>query len=184
MSSDVTPTIDTLTDKGHFRTVDLISYTVTGLDPVLQVEEAVKGEGYVCGGIFVNRVFAKYMKDTYGNHASFNDEVLADAVRQFEQNIKQRFDGNVDKIYKIPVGIQNGKDIRDGNLRLSGNQVKRFFDPVVKEIERLVLAQLRATKQRVKCVVLVGGFGGNKYLKTRLENVVGDGIQVKRPKNT
>ncbi|KAK5195203.1 hypothetical protein LTR96_002795 [Exophiala xenobiotica] len=165
-------------------TVDLISYTVTGLDPVLQVEEAVKGEGHVCGGMFVNRVFAEYMRETYGNQATFNDEVLEDAVREFEQNIKKRFDGNVNNKYKIRVGIQNGRDVRDGNLRLSGRQVMKFFDPVIEKIESLVLAQLRATKQRVKCVILVGGFGGNKYLKTRLESAVGDGVRVKRPKNT
>lgn len=168
----------------------MISYTVTGfnkipgLKQVLQVEEAVKGEGYVCGGIFVNRVFAKYMRDTYGSHPSFNNEVLEDAVREFEQNIKKRFDGNTAKTYRIRVGIQHGRDISDGNLRLSGAQVKAFFDPVIREIERLVLAQLRATNQRVKCVVLVGGFGGNKYLKKRLEIAVGDNIKVSRPNNT
>ncbi|KAJ9608712.1 hypothetical protein H2200_006483 [Cladophialophora chaetospira] len=173
-------------------TVDLISYTVTGFNtvpglnskPVLQVEEAVRGEGYVCGGIFVNRVFAKYMRDTYGNHPSFDEEVLEDAVREFEQNVKKRFDGNISKTYKIRVGIPNGRDITNNNLRLSGTQVKAFFDPVIREIERLVLAQLQATNQRVKCVLLVGGFGGNKYLKTRLERAVGDGVKVSRPKNT
>ncbi len=190
MLNDVNLTSITLTNWWLRRTVDLISYTVTGFDttassnPVLQVEEAVKGEGYVCGGIFVNRVFAKYMRDTYGNHPSFNDEVLEDAVREFEQNIKKRFDGNVNKHYKIKVGLQHGQDISNGNLRLTGTQVKRFFDPVIKEIERLVLKQLQATKQRVKCVILVGGFGGNKYLMTRLQRVVGDGIHVKRPNNT
>lgn len=109
------------------------------------------------------------MRDTYGNHPSFNDEVLEDAVREFEQNIKKRFDGIVNKSYKIKVGMRQGRDINNGNLRLTGTQVRGFFDPAIKEIETLVLAQLQATKQRVKCVILVGGLGGNKYLKTRLE---------------
>jgi len=172
------------TDKRYHRTVDLISYTVTGLKPVLRVKEATSGDGYICGGMFVNRVFAKFLRDTYGNDASWSDDVLEDAVRAFELDIKRRFDGKTNKTYTIRIGIQNHRPhIQDSKLRLSGAQVKGFFDPVIEEIEKLVLAQIRATKERVKCVILVGGFGCNKYLYDRLKRAVPDDIKVSKPKS-
>lgn len=170
--------------ENNYRTVDLISYTVTGLKPLL-VKEATKGDGYVCGGMFVNRVFARYLRQTYGNDPSWSDDVLEDAVRAFEENVKKRFDGRLDKSYSINIGIQNHRPgIAHGKLRLPGEQIKGFFDPVVAEIEKLVLAQIRTTTERVKSVILVGGFGGNKYLFDKLQKAVGDGIKVSKPKNT
>ena len=168
------------------RTVDLITYTVTGFRPlpnskdVLEVKETVKGAGYVCGGIFVNRVFAKHMRETYG----FTGDLLNRAVREFEEKIKTSFAGKLNKTYTMPVGVQNAApNIRGGILSLTGLEIKGFFDPVITEIERLVNAQIDSADETVKCVILVGGLGGNKYLKERLEKAVGPGIKISKPHN-
>jgi hypothetical protein len=157
---------------------------VTGLTPILQVQEAATGAGYLCGGAFVNRVFARYMKETFGDNRAWSDQVLAEAVEEFEQKIKRKFTGKNDKSYSMNVGIQRDpRGIKGSKLRLSGAKVKEFFDPVVSEICKLVKAQISTTRKEVKWVVLVGGFGANQYLYDRLQREVGTTIKVKKSKN-
>ena len=47
-------------------TVDLISYTVSALKPILQVEEAAMGSGRICGSTFLNRIFQKFLVEKLG----------------------------------------------------------------------------------------------------------------------
>lgn len=46
--------------------------------------------------------------------------------------------------------------------------LEEIFEPVVKQVIRLVEDQIVATNRRIKAVLLVGGFGQNSYLKERL----------------
>ena len=57
-------------------TVDLISYTIAALKPILKLDEAAPGTGACCGSTFLNRKFAKYMKDKFGDDDDWDDEVL------------------------------------------------------------------------------------------------------------
>ena len=57
-------------------TVDLISYKVSALQPVLQIAEAAPGSGSSCGSSFLNRVFANHMKNKLGKLRAWDDEVL------------------------------------------------------------------------------------------------------------
>lgn len=57
-------------------TVDLISYKVSKLRPVLQIAEAAPGSGSSCGSTFLNRVFAKHMKNKLGKLKAWDEEVL------------------------------------------------------------------------------------------------------------
>lgn len=68
-------------------TVDLISYTITGLKPILQVKEAASGSGALCGSTFLNMRFAKFLKSKLGKENNFDDEVLAEAMEVFEKKV-------------------------------------------------------------------------------------------------
>jgi len=57
-------------------TVDLISYKVSTLKPVLQIAEAAPGSGSSCGSTFLNRVFAKHLKNKLGKLKAWDEEVL------------------------------------------------------------------------------------------------------------
>lgn len=57
-------------------TVDLISYTVSALKPILKLDEAAPGTGACCGSIFLNRKFAEYMKEKFGGNDDWDEEVL------------------------------------------------------------------------------------------------------------
>ena len=64
-----------LVDAGG-GTVDLISYTVEALRPLLRIREAAPGTGSQCGSTFLNRIFQKSLKDKFENDRFWDDDVL------------------------------------------------------------------------------------------------------------
>jgi len=161
-------------------TVDLVSYTVKALKPILQVQEAATGSGNLCGAMFLNRIFAKDLKDKFGGNPSWNKGVLNDAMLDFETKVKKHFDGKVNRVYKVRLEVEDDPRVQGKKLTLSGLDVKKIFDPVIDEVIKLVKEQIRRTQGKVTTVILVGGFGNNKYLQKRLEAEVDRGISVKK----
>ncbi|KAL8840764.1 MAG: hypothetical protein Q9170_001202 [Blastenia crenularia] len=68
-------------------TVDLISYKVSALKPVLQITEAAPGSGSLCGSTFLNRIFHKFLVDKLSNDPNWDDDVLEEAMKRFEVTI-------------------------------------------------------------------------------------------------
>lgn len=68
-------------------TVDLISYTISSLKPILEVVEAAPGSGALCGSTFLNMRFAKFLKAKLGKEDGFDEEVLAEAMEVFEKKV-------------------------------------------------------------------------------------------------
>lgn len=57
-------------------TVDLISYTVSSLTPILTVNEAAPGDGALCGSSFLNRIFERHLIERCGSNPGWDEEVL------------------------------------------------------------------------------------------------------------
>lgn len=57
-------------------TVDLISYKVSALKPILKISEAAPGSGSACGSTFLNRIFHKFLKDKLSEDPNWDDDVL------------------------------------------------------------------------------------------------------------
>ncbi|KXX73604.1 Chaperone protein DnaK [Madurella mycetomatis] len=169
-------------------TVDLISYTITGLKPILEVQEATPGTGALCGSTFLNMRFAKFLKAKLGKEEGFDDEVLADAMEKFEKTVKRQFTLNAppNETYTIPVGgLANNRElgISRGRYALKASDVQVIFEPVVQEVIKLVKEQISSSKVPIKAVLLVGGFGASNYLKERLRNSIDNRIQIMQPPN-
>lgn len=169
-------------------TVDLISYTITKLKPVLEVQEAAPGSGALCGSTFLNMRFAKFLKSKLGKEEGFDEEVLAEAMEVFEKKVKRQyaFTAAPDETYTIPVGgLPNNKalGVSRGRFALKASDLQTIFEPVVLEVIRLVNDQITASAVPIKAVLLVGGFGASNYLKERLRNAVADGTQIMQPPN-
>src|SRR2546423_146570 len=166
------------------RTVELISYTVKGLRPVPLIEKAAPESGELCGSVFLNRIFAKYLKDRLENNANWSDDIMVKAMEHFEVNIKKRFRGRANETFFVPVSpIAESRRLginSRGEFRLSGDDLRNIFEPVINETVRLVMDQIRATEKEVKAVFLVGGFGENVYLRERLRTEIGENIEVKK----
>ncbi|MCJ1388771.1 hypothetical protein MMC18_001621 [Xylographa bjoerkii] len=163
-------------------TVDLISYRVLAIDPILEVEEACVGSGGMYGGTFLNRRFEKFLRNKLGDEDEWDDDILEEALKRFEGETKRAFHGKPSESYNIPVhGIPDSAElhVKRGLLKLSGSDLLSIFDPVITEIIALVQGQIRATKATVKAVLVVGGFGQSSYLRDRIRDAVeGSDIEV------
>ncbi|CAI0651912.1 unnamed protein product [Colletotrichum noveboracense] len=169
-------------------TVDLISYTITGLKPILEVQEAAPGSGALCGSTFLNMRFAKFLKAKLGKEEGFDDEVMAEAMEQFEKKVKRQFTLGAapDETYTIPVGgLNNNRElgINRGRFALKASDLQTIFEPVVLECIKLVKDQITTSGVPIRAVLLVGGFGASNYLKERLRNAIDRSIQIMQPPN-
>jgi Hsp70 protein len=162
-------------------TVDLITYEILELAPKVKVREAVPGDGDVCGGVFLNRIFAKYLDETFGEDAEWDEELQEEALRSFE-HIKKDFTGDQKSITCLVNGLPDDarRGVKRGRLTFPATVVKSKFEVVIAMIIGLVKKQLKVAKT-AKAVLLVGGFGGSVYLRKCIQRVVGDGIEVMQP---
>jgi hypothetical protein len=65
-------------------TVDLISYTIIELYPVLRIEEAAPGSGGLCGSTFLNHRFAEYLIAKLNQPIIDDEETFAEAMETFD----------------------------------------------------------------------------------------------------
>ncbi|KAF4632245.1 hypothetical protein G7Y89_g5877 [Cudoniella acicularis] len=157
-------------------TVDLISYTVKSLTPAPHIKEAAPGSGSLCGSSFLNRIFAEYLDAKFKDLPAFDQGLKDYAMKEFEGRIKRQFTGAENKSFFIAVRrLPNNPrlGINRERLEITGRDLRKIFDPVIKEIVKLVKAQIQATKTKVKAVLLAGGFGRNGYVCSSLQDEVG-----------
>ncbi|KAF6817805.1 Chaperone protein DnaK [Colletotrichum sojae] len=169
-------------------TVDLISYTISALKPILEVKEAAPGSGALCGSTFLNMRFAKFLKAKLGKEEGFDDDVMAEAMEQFEKKVKRQYTLGAapNETYTIPVGgLSNNKElgINRGRFALKASDLQTIFEPVVLECIKLVKDQIIASNVPISAVLLVGGFGASNYLKERLRNAIDRSVQIMQPPN-
>lgn len=108
----------------------------------------------------------------------------------WESQIKREFSGDPGDTYTFRVlGLPDdpARSIRNGVLEMTLAEVKSIFDPIVDKIVGLVKDQITSAKiksnREVKTVLLAGGFGSNAYLKARIKEAVGQGIEVRKMTN-
>jgi len=66
-------------------------------------------------------------------------------------------------------------------LILKSEDVKEILEPIILEVVKLVLDQIKATNTEVKSVLLVGGFGSSQYLQERIRAAVKRAVEVIKP---
>ena len=69
-------------------TVDLISYTVSELRPMLKIDEAASGTGGLCGSTYLNRIFEQLLIAKFGQNEGWEDDVIEEASWSFNGEIK------------------------------------------------------------------------------------------------
>jgi hypothetical protein len=169
--------------------VDLISYTITALAPILQVKEVTTGTGGPCGSTFLNRRFADFLTRKLGREEGWDDEVLPEAMERFDSVIKKQYSPTLDgnQGYVIPVpGLANNPhlNVRRGKVTVTPEEMHFIFEPVILKVIRYVQDQITACDKDVtiKAVLLVGGFGQNSYLKERMRDAI-KSVEVLQPPN-
>lgn len=90
-------------------TVDLISYTVSALKPILKLDEAAPGTGACCGSTFLNRNFEKYMKDKFGDDDDWDDEVLEEVCYSNSTDLHSLLVNNKQAMKRFELVVCLGK---------------------------------------------------------------------------
>ena len=61
-------------------TVDLITYKISALSPILKLAEVSPGSGSLCGASFLNRGFQELLEKKLGKESGWDDEVLEEVI--------------------------------------------------------------------------------------------------------
>ncbi|KAJ5569788.1 uncharacterized protein N7459_009218 [Penicillium hispanicum] len=153
-------------------TVDLITFTITQLRPTLRLKEAAPGEGALCGSSFLHRRFERLVLRRLSHCEGWERDTLNEAMIRFDA-IAKMFGGDANDGMSVPVpGIANDSslNVRRGFLHLSGEEMREIFLPLLQEIRDLVKQQIWISQNKVKSVLLVGGFGQNRFLEKFLRD--------------
>lgn len=120
--------------------------------------------------------------------AKIRPEAKASMIKEFDEFIKPNFSdlAQVDEYFVTTPGIEptEANGIQDGFLIITRAEVRTIFEPVVSEVQELVLNQIRDVERvggHIAAVLLVGGFGASDYLRKRLSACVD--AEIMQPKN-
>ncbi|KAI1773096.1 hypothetical protein F4818DRAFT_453039 [Hypoxylon cercidicola] len=176
-------------------TADLITYTITGLDPVLEVVEATEGTGDICGSNRINDRFIQLITSRFSGEEGWDEDLLHDAVEHFEKRTKKAFTVAAlaqQEVFTIPMhGLNPNEELginRRGRLLLKAEEMHMLFEPEVVKIIHLVKEQIAVSGVPIRKVLLVGGFGSSIYLRERLQIAIqddastGEEIEVFQPR--
>ncbi|KAG5956760.1 hypothetical protein E4U57_002313 [Claviceps arundinis] len=135
-------------------TVDLISYEVMAVAPQLKVKELVPGTGGMAGSLGLNERFASAVEELVGDHQWLklkSSKAWSFAERQFDQEIKKAFNGELEEEYYVNFPMADLWDDKDSNLvsstwKLTGHELSRIFEPLVVDIVKMIEYQVQEVR--------------------------------------
>lgn len=143
-------------------TVDLISYKITSLVPLL-VEECSIGTGGLCGSAMLNSRFEEFMRQRLGRKfwENLNVKTKTSGMRYWEEMVKRNFTGghmeepewdmdDPEDGFSIPFpGLPDDpeKQIEGGFMAITQQDVAVIFEPVVRDVIHLVQGQVDAIRR-------------------------------------
>ncbi|KAK9770107.1 putative RING-type domain-containing protein [Seiridium cardinale] len=158
-------------------TVDLVSYTINALGPVLEVSEAAPGSGGMCGSAYLDERFKEFYRAKLGQEPGFDNEILEEATETFCDMIKRQFAMAAlpNSTYTVRcngIATNPALGVRAGRMVLRAVDVHVIFEPVILQVIKLINEQIAATAVPVHGILLVGGFGQSIYLRERIEQAM------------
>ncbi|KAJ4993517.1 Hsp70 family chaperone [Stagonosporopsis vannaccii] len=155
-------------------TVDLISYKICSLNP-FQVEECAVGDGDLCGSVYLDQAFEKYIKTIVGEDQwqDLRPKSKQKMMSEFETSVKRCYTGD-EQEYSVDlpdVRDDRSVGIDDDTITLDPKMLQTIFDHIIGQIMRLVDKQIDEVADKgsnVKAILLVGGFGTNRYMHKKL----------------
>jgi len=137
-------------------------------------------------------VFDTWLKKPNGK--KHYDRMMAD----FDVRLKRKFNGShqgdLTDVEAPGLPYDAEKGVEDGYMDISLEDLQGIFEPVMKEILRLIQEQIDKVSEvnkRVSSIIMVGGFGSSAYLRKRvkeltdtLKDKLTDKFQVLCPKDS
>ncbi|RBR18012.1 hypothetical protein FVER53590_07907 [Fusarium verticillioides] len=167
-------------------TVDLITYKIEKLDPLI-ISESVKGDGGLCGAMFLDEKFLNLLKETipFEAHKSLDKQTFHKIMESdWEGGLKSSFcETSGDLLLQLSYDGLINTNFFPSKFIIDVSEIReKVFDPVVKDVKQLVQKQVNAVKHKYKkkpkFVILVGGFGRSLYLHQCLQDAVGNRVDV------
>jgi hypothetical protein len=159
-------------------TVDLISYQVTRTGRV-EIKEVTEGTGGKCGSSMLNMRFRRHLKQTHGDRY-WTDERLVPALNEFE-TFKKTFSP---KGEPLTLKVDPSLGLKRNRYTMSQDDMKtKIFEPIMKDVVCLIKEQIRMAGDGVAAVIMVGGFGQSKYLKSRVKEAISSRTDVLQPES-
>ncbi|KAK5107132.1 hypothetical protein LTR62_001690 [Meristemomyces frigidus] len=170
-------------------TVDLISYEILSVDP-LMVRECVEGKGKMCGAIFVDEAFTSLVKNALGGkwermaiksqktmlHNEWENgikKLYSDGNREWTVTVPpEAFDSKLPKLHRFD-DKKSEVPLKAGQLVFQRGHIRGIFDVVLPQIRSLIRDQVTAVTEEKKgitpkAILLVGGLGACNYLYQEL----------------
>ncbi|THU88822.1 hypothetical protein K435DRAFT_830475 [Dendrothele bispora CBS 962.96] len=171
-------------------TVDLSSYEPEDSksdteNKIISFKEMTRPQCYFTGSIFVKDKARQYLQNKLTDSHFLDD--IDHICECFDKTTKVTFK-NANEPAFIKFGRTKDKDldvgIKSGQMRLSGKDVAKFFEPSIQSIMNAIISQQKSCANKVDVVFLVGGFAANDYLfKTLTEFLKPTGLNLCRPQN-
>ncbi|KAJ4193204.1 hypothetical protein NW755_003191 [Fusarium falciforme] len=158
-------------------TVDLITYEITGVDPIL-MREAVEGTGGLCGSTFIDEELEARIRNRLScKWGQISQSGIKEMLKgDWELSIKPQYKpgkGNKEYVVSIPAeAYQKDNELFDdmtrepfikkGRIHLKGCHIEQVFEESFSKIDKLIEAQiLKAKKQGLSLtgIIPVGGLG-------------------------
>jgi len=166
-------------------TIDISSYSRDANSRKKRFEEIAAPQCHFHGAIFVSDRARRFLEN-YLTDSLFIDD-LEHMIRFFDKTTKLRFrDSKEPQYIKFGSTRDNDKNynIRFGQLKLSGDDVAKFFQPSIDCIVEAVREQMADAHKMISHVVLVGGFAASDWLFNQVHEALAPfGLNVVRPEN-
>ncbi|KAG9257923.1 uncharacterized protein F5Z01DRAFT_692804 [Emericellopsis atlantica] len=158
---------------------------IDSMEPFV-VKECVKGDGGLCGGVFVDDRFIAAVEAKWGilNWASASHGDKKQFINDnWERGIKPQFANQPGKTWRVDVpdmcnSAANPRGKRTRTTEFTSEEILAMFDPCIDRIIELIKAQGDAIKTKMSTtptyIVLVGGFGRCRYLFDRVKQLAND----------
>ncbi|KAG2358893.1 hypothetical protein BDR07DRAFT_1293671 [Suillus spraguei] len=165
--------------------IDLSAYSIT-LSPTL-VKEIAAAECRLQGSCFVTRRAHSLLQEKLSGSRFGTPDVIQRMTDIFDSTTKWRFRNPEDSQY-IKFGTIRDKDknpqynIRNGQLKLSGQDVADLFEPSISSIVEAFETQRKATGIPITFVFFTGSFAVSDWMFTKLQEYFQSlGISFGRP---
>lgn len=172
-------------------TVDIAVHKVVGNRSADDIAEVSVQSGGKCGSLFLDLRFEQLVTTLMEHHPVHRDILSRKYfTHTFSTVEKTSFSENEDDEYfyfncfNVEDGDAPEVGLINGSLAIPGNLLRReVFDPVINEVLELIDAQVTKCEEPLQYIFLVGGFAGNPYLLSRVQDRFADRVvgSVVRP---
>ncbi|KAF8627755.1 hypothetical protein AX17_006121 [Amanita inopinata Kibby_2008] len=154
-------------------TVDISAYAASSKEGTY--EEISAPQCHMKGSVFVTNNAEKFLKDHLRGSKYSEEGDVKIMTKEFDSKTKLFFRRSEDPQFIKFGGLRDNdveKNIRSGQLKLSGTDMATFFAPSVQCIMQAILNMRDTAKKPINSVLLVGGFSASDWLFSQIKDTL------------